>query len=335
VNTRTDFEDMLYGHAKGKLVTEPMGMMLGTLVTFDPQRATLDGPFGRHLDVLVKHLLREHPLVQTYKLMSTTLEDIAVILPPTAVQQLMAAARRRDPRGAVTEHEARVSGDSGDDDAGDGGCDDVIVPPPAAPAPRGHSVSSVMPDNARSYGVTPGPDKGSNIGRLILRGSGETQRLESGGRINAELALHPYMFPDGDGSSAMLGSKSSTGVAAYCSTVSDQLFSPASFDMPYFLHLSHIKQAHRGKQRLRCPPGSPATKNAGRENPGEPEAYRYALRCVVQPSIQLSPAWHKDILRELSEASRMWGTGRHKFVTYTINNACEDCCAEMDSLVTS
>jgi len=254
-------------------------------VTFDPQRATLDGPFGRHLDVLVKHLLREHPLVQTYKLMSTTLEDIAVILPPTAVQQLMAAARRRDPRGAVTEHEARVSGDSGDDDAGDGGCDDVIVPPPAAPAPRGHSVSSVMPDNARSYGVTPGPDKGSNIGRLILRGSGETQRLESGGRINAELALHPYMFPDGDGSSAMLGSKSSTGVAAYCSTVSDQLFSPASFDMPYFLHLSHIKQAHRGKQRLRCPPGSPATKNAGRENPGEPEAYRYALRCVVHSAV--------------------------------------------------
>jgi len=186
VNTRIDFEDMLYGHAKGELVTEPMGMMLGTLVTFDPQRAALDGPFGRHLDVLVKHLLREHPLVQKYKLMielSTVLEDSAVILPPRAVQQLMAAARRRDPRGAASEHEARVSGDSADDDAGDSGCDDGDVPAPAAPAPpapRGHAVSSVMPANARSYGVTPGPDKGSfSIGRLILRGSGATQRLES------------------------------------------------------------------------------------------------------------------------------------------------------------
>ena len=51
-------------------------MMLSTLVTFDPQRAALDGPFGRHLDVLVKHLMREHPLVQRYKL-STALEDTA------------------------------------------------------------------------------------------------------------------------------------------------------------------------------------------------------------------------------------------------------------------
>jgi len=218
VYTRIDFENMLYGpDVRGKLVTEPMGMMFGTLVSFYSQSAALYGSFGRHLDVLVRCQQRVHPLTKTYKLMielSSALEATSVIFPPRAVQWLVCAARRRDHCGAACTRCARRA------------LAIAATHAPAPPAPRGHSVSSVMPANALTASRR-GRTRVLQHRHLILSGSGATQRLESGDRINADLFLYPYMLPDGDGSCAMLGgSKASPGMAAYCRTLSARLFIP-------------------------------------------------------------------------------------------------------------